>query len=128
VIALIHQQFTSLYFYYWYLSYALPLIIAAVAIGLHTLVDPLIQKKTAKSYILGLTLMVGFLTLFSWQTSSWTGRSGRIARAVDWPINEKGVAEVEFRRGSSLWIATKDGQSIRVRDAYEANGRPRVGR
>ncbi len=128
VIALIHQHFTSLYFYYWYLSYALPLIIAAVAIGLHALVEPLVYKKSVKSYLLTIIMLIGFFTLLSWQTGSWSGRPGRIARAVDWPINEKGIAAVEFRRGRSLWIATKDGQSIRMRDVYEAGSRQRAGR
>ncbi len=128
VIALIHQQFTSLYFYYWYLSYALPLIIAAVAIGLHALVDPLLQRKLVKSYVLAGMVLAGFFTLFVWQTSSLAGRSGRIARAVNWPVNDKGVAAVEFRRGRSLWIATKDGQSIRMRDVYDPEARQRAGR
>ena len=71
VIALIHQHFTSLYFYYWYLSYALPLIIASVAIGLHALLAPLIRKKSVTSYTLTVIGLLSFFTLFTWQTCAW---------------------------------------------------------
>lgn len=128
VIALIHQHFTSLYFYYWYLSYALPLIIASVAIGLHALLAPLIRKKSVTSYTLTVIVLLSFFTLFTWQTGAWKKRPGRIARAVNWPVNDKGVAAVEFRRGRSLWIATEDGQSIRMRKVYDAEDRQRAGR
>ena len=47
---------------------------------------------------------------------------------MNWPVNDKGVAAVEFRRGRSLWIATEDGQSIRMRKVYDAEDRQRAGR
>ncbi|MCF6314118.1 MAG: hypothetical protein L3J39_16845 [Verrucomicrobiales bacterium] len=128
VLALIHQHFTSLYFYYWYLSYALPLVIAAMAMGLQAVIDPLLKRDTGVCRSLAITVCAIFFALFAWQTGSWTGRSGRIPRDVPWPVNDEGVAQVEFRRGRSLWIATQDGRSIRMRDVYDAEGRQRAGR
>ncbi len=127
-IALLHQHFTSLYFYYWYLSYSLPLIIAAIAIGFHALLAPLFHRKGAGASSLAVIILITFFTFFVWQSYSWTGRSGRILQAVAWPVNDKGVAQVEFRRGHSHWIATEDGQSIRMRDVYDADGKRRAGR
>lgn len=128
LIALIHQHFTSLYFYYWYLSYSLPLIIAAIAIGLHALLVPLCLRKTAVTYSLAVIMLFAFFTIFTWQSHAWTGRSGRIPKAAPWPVNDEGVAQVEFRRGRSLWIATEDGRSIRMRDVYAARNKQRAGR
>ena len=129
VIALIHQQFTSLYFYYWYLSYALPVIIVGIAIGFERLILPLLRDgKSQKRLALAAVASAAFFALFVWQTWSGLGRGGRIAQNSKWPLNEEGDATVEFQRATSHWITTRDGQSIRLRDAYDATGARRAGR
>ena len=129
ILALIHQQFTSLYFYYWYLSYALPVVILGIAIGFHRLVLPCLQsgKNRARSVSLLGIATLAFFGLFLWQIAP--GNPNRINPATPWTTNEKGEEAVEFRRGRSHWIATRDGRSISLKNHYDDEGdRARAGR
>ncbi|MCB1231908.1 MAG: hypothetical protein KDN19_16690 [Verrucomicrobiae bacterium] len=135
VLALIHQQFTSLYFYYWYLSYALPVIIAAIAIGFHRLVLPLLEKKPValNRTVATAALSLAFFALFFWQVKPGAeNKPNRLHADTPWPLNEEGEPAVEFRRGRSHWIATQDGQSISLKNHYdkqeEDGERARAGR
>ncbi len=132
ILALIHQQFTSLYFYYWYLSYALPVIILGVAIGFHRLVLPLLRKPEPRRIPIAIAagVSVAFFALFFWQVKPGAdNKPNRLHADTPWPLNDEGDPAVEFRRGSSHWIATRDGQSIRLRDHYDDEGeRARAGR
>jgi hypothetical protein len=128
ILALAHQQFTSLYFYYWYLTYALPAVLAGIAAGLGRLVQPLMRRPALLPRLGAVALLAIFFVLFSWQSRHWSGRSGRVAQGRDWPVNADGIEAVEFRRGRSHWITTRDGQSISRRDFYEASERTRAGR
>ncbi len=122
VIALAHQQFTSLYFYYWYLSYALPAVIAGVAIGLQML------ASRARRPV-GVGIVAAFFALFLWQVTPGAGKPNRLVADTPWPTNDEGESAVEFRRGQTHWIATRDGRSISQKDAYEDDGeRTRAGR
>lgn len=112
VIALAHQQFTSLYFYYWYLTYALPAVIAGIAIGLQGVTSRLPPMA-------GAGIAAVFFALFLWQVTPGPGKPNRLNSATPWPVNEKGEEAVEFRRGNSHWIATRDGRSISLRDHYQ---------
>ncbi|TLD68688.1 hypothetical protein FEM03_21120 [Phragmitibacter flavus] len=128
LVALVHQQFTSLYFYYWYLSYLLPAAIVGIAVGLGKVVEPMIKERGVWPRLGGLAVIAVFFAVFGWQTQYWTGRNGRVAQNSEWPAAENGVSAVEFKRGDSRWIATRDGQSICYRDVYEAGSRIRAGR
>jgi len=128
VLALIHQQFTSLYFYYWYLTYALPAVISGIAVGLALLVHPLCVARRRWLRVAGALLIVEFFVLFYWQSHYWPGRSGRVPMAVPWPVNADGVEAVEFQRGRHHWITTRDGLSICRRDVYSAIEGKREGR
>lgn len=128
-LALLHQQLSSLYFYYWYLSYALPVVLAGIAIGFHRFVLPQLQSaRQPRGQWMGAAATLVFLGLFLWQVSPIGGRPGRTPRATPWPVNEEGVAAVEFRRGRSHWVATRDGQSFSKKDFYEPSERARAGR
>ncbi|MCB1091543.1 MAG: hypothetical protein KDL87_08425, partial [Verrucomicrobiae bacterium] len=128
ILALLHQQFTSLYFYYWYLTYALPAVLAGIAAGLARLVYPLLRRQAPVSRVTAFAIVALFFGLFAWQSQHWPGRSGRVTQHRDWPINADGVAAVEFQRGRHHWITTRDGQSICHRDYYEPTEGNRAGR
>lgn len=128
LLALAHQQFTSLYFYYWYLTYALPAVLAGIAAGLGRMAQPWLRAPSWPRQAVGVALLVGFFALYGWQSQHWPGRSGRVAQSRAWPVNADGVAAVEFRRGRSHWVTTRDGQSICHKDLYEASDRTRAGR
>jgi len=129
VLALLHQHFTSLYFYYWYLSYALPIVIAGIAIGLQRLIDSLLGRRMHLSTGLAIVIPVIFFATLFWQVTPRQGdRSGRIARNKKWKVNEEGLATIEFKRGRHHWITTQDGRSICQLEVYEADGKRRAGR
>ncbi len=128
ILALSHQHFTSLYFYYWYLSSALPVVIAGIAIGLQCLIEPLLRRPSSLPRGVAITACVGFFALFYWQSSPRKSGSGRIQQATGWPTNEKRIPAVEFRRGASNWVTTRDGQSIRLMEVFEDEGNRRAGR
>lgn len=130
VMALIHQQFTSLYFYYWYLTYALPAVIAGIAVGLARLIHPLLTARRRWPRVVGVLLIAEFFVLFIWQSlhqPAWN-RAGRIPRALPWPVNADGVEAVEFQRGRHLWITTRDGLSICRREVFAETDGKREGR
>ncbi len=128
VLALGHQQFTSLYFYYWYLSFSLPVVIAAIAIGFQRLTLPLLSRPGTVPRVIAGVAAAAFFALFLWQVTPGGDRPGRVRQHPEWPVNDRGEAVVEFRRGTSHWIATRDGRSIRLRDVYDADGTRRAGR
>ena len=132
VLALIHQQFTSLYFYYWYLSYALPVVIIGVALGFHRLVLPWLrtEDRTPRFPAIASAASLAFFALFFWQVTPGSGgKPNRLDADTPWPVNEDGEAAVEFRRGTSHWIATQDGQPISLKNHYQDEGeRNRAGR
>lgn len=129
VLALSHQHFTSLYFYYWYLSSALPIVIAGVAIGLDRLVEPLLCRKTPLHSGLAATVSIGFFAVFFWQVSHREQfRPGRISHDGDWALGESGIGAVEFQRGRHLWTTTQDGHSICELEVFEVDGKRRAGR
>lgn len=128
VLALVHQQFTSLYFYYWYLTYALPAVIAGIAVGLGRVVHPLALRPGWLPRTAATAGILAFFALFVWQSQDFPGTEGRVSQSRRWPVNDEGIEAVEFRRGSSHWIATRDGQSICLKDIYEKSDRTRAGR
>lgn len=112
LLALTHQQFTSLYFYYWYLVYSLPCLLIGVGIGAEQILRPASHK------VLAAALVAAFLGLFIWQSWPFGGRPGRIRQTLEWPVNDAGVAVVEFQRGNHLWLTYRDGRSICRRNAF----------
>lgn len=128
ILALSHQHFTSLYFYYWYLSSALPIVIAGVAIGLQCLIEPFLRRQSPLPKGVAIAICTSFFALFYWQSSPRNSGSGRIQQAVGWPTNEKRIPAVEFRRGASNWVTTRDGQSIRLMEVFDNEGNRRSGR
>ncbi|MCP5541910.1 MAG: glycosyltransferase family 39 protein [Akkermansiaceae bacterium] len=127
-LALAHHQFTSLYFYYWYLSYALPAVVATFAAGLEMIFSPLLRRRTSGARALVTAVALAYLGVFVWQTWHGLGRSGRVAQSRAWPLNEEGLATVEFRRGRSHWIVYRDGRVECLKDVYDPVTGVRAGR